>query len=308
MSMKNKLLGGVVLLMAALSLNEVQATSCAVPPTCQQMGYTMKKADCGENLALRCPFALSDDNQVYCSNNNTAGENSDDEIAIGDIVYGDGTISNKAAVNKIPIGIVFDVQNRLAVALTDIGKDGNPVKNDIPITDPSMQTRMPWGCGDCDVPGLENCLLIYGTESSIMEDRNCGADGRKNTTAILSSNCSGTAYAAVACNKYEPKGCTQDFCKKTKWFLPSIRELANLKDAHEQIKITMSFFNSSIVYAEAMDSGQETFWSSTEGRYSNTQDNVFAWYVYFHNPSNSEYFGAANSKEFSHRVRPVVKF
>ena len=68
MNKKCKQMMGAVLLMASFSQSgSALATSCAVPPTCEQLGYKMKVDDCGENPVLRCPFALSDDNQVYCT-------------------------------------------------------------------------------------------------------------------------------------------------------------------------------------------------------------------------------------------------
>ena len=49
-------------------------------------------------------------------------------IKVGSIVYGDGTISNEVLSSKTPVGVVFDVENRLAVALTDVKNDGSPGK------------------------------------------------------------------------------------------------------------------------------------------------------------------------------------
>ncbi|MCX4349430.1 MAG: hypothetical protein OSJ76_06585, partial [Alphaproteobacteria bacterium] len=139
---------GIKLLFMALVLKmsliiPAQATTCAVPPTCKQMGYTMKKADCGGNPVLRCPFALSDDNQVFCG---AAAENTSQVVSIGAIVYGDGTVASGVVTGKTPIGVVFDTANRLAVALTDVKKDGT-----------AGSERMPWSSSSCDTPGLQNC-------------------------------------------------------------------------------------------------------------------------------------------------------
>ena len=38
------------------------------------------------------------------------------------VLYGDGTVSKEIITGKTPIGIVFDTDNRLAVALTDVKK------------------------------------------------------------------------------------------------------------------------------------------------------------------------------------------
>jgi len=192
---KNGLLAGAALMMAAFSFNEAQATSCAVPPTCAQLGYTMKKADCGEMPIMRCPFALTDDNQVYCEGTV--------KLAALPILYGDGTVSKKIISGKTPIGVVFDEANRLAVALIEM-------------------VKLDWSNNEYDIPSLVNC-----TDSNTVIS--CEVNGRANTDKILAcgSGCGGTP-AAEACNNYEPTGCTADFCKKTKWFLPSMRDLNNI--------------------------------------------------------------------------------
>ena len=89
MNKKCKQMMGAVLLMASFSQSgSALATSCAVPPTCEQLGYKMKVDDCGENPVLRCPFALSDDNQVYCT------ESAQNQVvSVGAILYGDGTVA-----------------------------------------------------------------------------------------------------------------------------------------------------------------------------------------------------------------------
>ena len=110
MNKKCKQMMGAVLLMASFSQSgSALATSCAVPPTCEQLGYKMKVDDCGENPVLRCPFALSDDNQVYCT------ESAQNQVvSVGAILYGDGTVASGLVTGKTPIGIVFDTSGRCA--------------------------------------------------------------------------------------------------------------------------------------------------------------------------------------------------
>ena len=276
---------GIKLLFMALVLKmsliiPAQATTCAVPPTCQQMGYTMKKADCGENPVLRCPFALSDDNQVFCG---AVAENTSQVVSIGAIVYGDGTVASGVVTGKTPIGVVFDTANRLAVALTDVKKDGT-----------AGSERMPWSSSSCDTPGLQNCTateIPYGTNLTPIT---CGVDGRLNTNAILASSCNGTTYAATATNNYQPTGCAKDFCKKTKWFLPSMRDLQNIYLQKTQIDASLTLLKG----YSATTVKNDYYWSSTEN------GNSVAWLFGMSNGSRDS--SIKNLSNYS--VRPVLAF
>jgi len=271
MKMTNKLLAGAALMMAAFSFNQAQATSCAVPPTCTQLGYTMKKADCGEYPVMRCPFALTDDNQVFCQKSV--------KLTALPILYGDGTVSKKVISGKTPIGFVFDETNRLAVALTDVKADGTA----------GSQT-MKWSDEQIDTP-LENCKK---------ENLNsCGTDGRKNTDTLLKIT-TGTYYAAQAVNKYEPSGCTVSLCKKGKWFLPSVRDLENIKAIDNRIEMTSMLFNV-LGIASEWEGGSwsgNTYWSSNE-----TEKKEEAWVLQMVNN-----YAVNTPKDQNRYVRPVVKY
>jgi len=276
---------GIKLLFMALVLKmsliiPAQATTCAVPPTCKQMGYTMKKADCGGNPVLRCPFALSDDNQVFCG---AAAENTSQVVSIGAIVYGDGTVASGVVTDKTPIGVVFDTANRLAVALTDVKKDGT-----------AGSEYMYWSSSYCDTPGLQNCTTTEIPTGTNLTPITCGVDGRLNTNAILASTCNGTTYAATATNNYQPAGCTKDFCKKNKWFLPSIRDLQNIYLQKTQIDASLTLLNSN----GATTIGSKYYWSSTE------YGNNYAWLFYMNYGYRGNYF-KYNSNGY---VRPVLAF
>ena len=269
MNKKCKQMMGAVLLMASFSQSgSALATSCAVPPTCEQLGYKMKVDDCGENPVLRCPFALSDDNQVYCT------ESAQNQVvSVGAILYGDGTVASGLVTGKTPIGIVFDTANRLAVALTDINSSGS-----------AGSSTMMWATGYYDIPTLGNCTDLT----------TCGVDGRANTTAILNcgSSC-GTTPAATATNSYEPSGCSKDFCKKTKWFLPSMRDLITLYNAKSYVNASLSLTASS--GAEPLS--ESRYWSSTE------YGSLYVWGV-----DISDGAELGSDKGSYALVRPVVKY
>ena len=271
MNKKCKQMMGAVLLMASFSQSgSALATSCAVPPTCEQLGYKMKVDDCGENPVLRCPFALSDDNQVYCT------ESAQNQVvSVGAILYGDGTVASGLVTGKTPIGIVFDTANRLAVALTDINSSGS-----------AGSSTMMWATGYYDIPTLGNCTDLT----------TCGVDGRANTTAILNcgSSC-GTTPAATATNSYEPSGCSKDFCKKTKWFLPSMRDLITLYNAKSYVNASLSLTASS----GATTLTESYYWSSTE------YDNYDAWKLRM---SDCSRYSSIKYYITNLYVRPVVKY
>ena len=88
-----------------------QAATCAVAPTCEQLGYVQSSSDCaGAKNILKCPFDLS---KLYCSKASA-------EVKVGSILYGDGSVSDGYEAGKTPIGVVFDAENRLAIALRDV--------------------------------------------------------------------------------------------------------------------------------------------------------------------------------------------
>ena len=55
-------LGATLLLTTAFSVTEGWTQTCAIPPTCESLGYTMSEADC-EGAVIKCPF---DTTKVYC--------------------------------------------------------------------------------------------------------------------------------------------------------------------------------------------------------------------------------------------------
>jgi len=283
MKMKNNLLAGAALMMAAFSFNEAQATSCAVPPTCAQLGYVLKADDCKGFYMMRCPFALTDDNQVFCHHALKR------ELVTGKILYGDGTVSKELISGKTPIGVVFDETNRLAVALTDVKKDGS-----------AGSEGMLWAGGKTryDIPNLENCAMrgSGSTEFDLTALISCTPDGRANTDKILACGdaCGGTP-AATACNLYKPSGCSAAFCGQGKWFLPSMKEFSKIFETKAVIDDTLTFLQ---------EYGATKFSSSYWG--SNERSESEAWWVYpiAYNTSLKYATSTGNLRQ----VRPIVKY
>ena len=272
---KNIIAGAMLSLGAAFSFSEVQAQTCVMPPSCEELGYKQTEADCkGLDVVLKCPTDMS---KMAC-----LGSSVSQDVSLGSILYGDGTVASGLIAGKKPIGIVFDVINRLALALTDVKQDGS-----------AGSGTMPWSSGYCDTPNLENC-----TDWSTIPI-SCGLDGRANTDAILASTCNGTTYAANAVNAYQTSNCSADFCQKGKWFLPSMRDLNTIYSFKSVINNSLTLLVS--IGASKLAGSELTsifYWSST--RYGNS----YPWYLHMDRGtgySNVLYNG-------SYYVRPVVKF
>ena len=258
------ILGGV--LGAFFSTSAIAALNCTASPDCASLGYTMSAADCTDGVKVACP---TDTSKVFCKTVQPV------TCIVGSILGGDQfCYKDKLPDGVKPVGIVFDTTNKLAVALTDINSSGS-----------AGSSTMMWATGYYDIPTLGNCTDLT----------TCGVDGRANTTAILNcgSSC-GTTPAATATNSYEPSGCSKDFCKKTKWFLPSMRDLITLYNAKSYVNASLSLTASS----GAKTLTESYYWSSTEyGSYN-------AWGVRMSGGVRTN-----DTKNNTNRyVRPVVKY
>ncbi len=249
------------------STSAIAALNCTASPDCASLGYTMTAADCADGVKVACP---TDPTKVFCK----AGVQPA-TCVVGAILGGDQLCyKDKLPDNVKPVGIVFDTTNKLAVALTDINSSGS-----------AGSSTMIWSANYYDIPALGNCTDLT----------TCGVDGRVNTTAILNcgSSC-GTTPAATATNSYEPSGCSKDFCKKTKWFLPSMRDLITLYDAKSYVNASLSLTASS----GATTLTESYYWSSTEF------SSDYAWILNVHSGFRGSYGKSYNNIY----VRPVVKY
>ena len=247
---------------------------CIAEPDCSSLGYSMNTTDCSGLDTIKCPFDIS---KVFCEKEQLV--KTCDKI--GDILYGDGTCAvnaTKLVPDLVPVGVVFDTTNRLAIALTDVASDGS-----------AKTASMYWSSSSGDMPNLENC-----TNSNTVITT-CGTDGRANTDAILASTNNGTTYAANAVNRYQVSGCSKDFCKQGNWFLPSLRDLYTICNNLMAVNSTLSLLSSR--GASQLKSG--AYWSSTE------HSSYYAWYGSMSSCSMS----FSSYKYYSYNyVRPVVKF
>lgn len=197
------------------------------------------------------------------------------ELTHAPILYGDGTVSKEILAGKTPVGIVVDESKRLAVALTDVKKNGS-AGSEVMIFSQSYK---------CDL-SLTNC------SNSNLET--CDIDGRANTNVILSATC-GASYEAVnAVNNYLPSGCSANFCKKNKWYLPSVKELMFLGSNWYEVDLALSRIKS-VSTAQLVENN--SYWSSNE-TYNNPD-----WVWLYGNGGAS-----SNGKSANYFVRPFVKY
>ena len=268
-----KICGLAVLGLVCLG-TDCQAMDCTQVSDCATLGYTKSASDCNGKSTVKCPF---DTSKVMCS-----GSAASQNITVGAILYGDGSVSNGLVLDKTPIGVVFDPDNRLALALTDVLKGGEP-----------GYIRMAWMTNEeCDIPNLENCT----DETKVLTS--CGVDGRANTDALLAADggsCAGNIIAAKAASSYVNLSCSKDFCKKGKWFLPSLRDLNNIYKAKETLQDTLTM----LIPLGASLLRSEKYWSSTEF------SAAFAWKLGIDDGS-VDY--VRKYELFLYNVRPVVKY
>ncbi len=227
----NLIFSGVLLLL--VSSAKSMASNCVSSPTCASMGYTKSATDCKDKIAVKCP---TDSTKVFCEDETST------QTPLS-ILYGDGTVSKNIVSGKMPIGIVYDEANKLAVSLTDVKKDGT-----------AGSETMSWGAGYlgkvggfCTFTAEKDCETLNASGSY------CAPDSQKNTQSILSTTqiitdgygtkyiCKDYPYAAIGSQNYTPSGCSKEFCSKTKWFVPSMQELQKIYSQKDTIN---SVFNS----------------------------------------------------------------
>ena len=162
-------------------------------------------------------------------------------MKVGDILYSDKSFSAGVLSGKKAIGVIFDADNRLAIALD--------------------QTSLYWSTERVDIPVLGNCNVAFS----------CSTNGKQNTAAIIdyatSSGKAGQYPAAEYCTSYKPSTVYQDedWYGAGQWFLPSMKELKTLYNSMEVV-------NASLQRVNATTLSSSHYWSSTE------EDDNNAWW------------------------------
>ena len=165
------------------------AIDCAVPPTCDELGFAYSSTECDGQSTLKCPF---DQTKVFCGEPVLPAAVV--TCTVGSVLYNDLKCYDKAPSGKTALGVVFDTSKRLAIIY---GAGANNIA---------------WGEYGTDIPGLDNCTIST-----------CDTDGKSNTQKIVAALGESSDYAAGLCYTLTHGG-----LPKGSWFLPSAKELETL--------------------------------------------------------------------------------
>ena len=190
--------------------SSVAEAACIQTPTCSSLGYTSTSSCTG---GTKCPFGnywnctageikteltnkITELEKIIEEIKQNSSSNSDilSNCKIGDILYSDKSCDPNVIASKIPIGVVFDRANKLAIGLEQFSES--------------------WAIGDFDVPGLSN---ITSSSAAIADWQ-----GKNNTRLVLecckANGKSCTAFEYV--NSYKTAG-----TQAGDWYLPALGEL-----------------------------------------------------------------------------------
>ncbi len=289
MMKKNLLIAGAMLLiLTAFSVNKVQAQTCVMPPSCEDLGYTMSSTDCASaEKILKCPH---DQSKMFCLTMAEIDPGSSGNA--GDILYEDHTTRADYVymTDNRAIGVVFDPVNRLAIALDEIRTywaEGFIYNY--------LQGGFSKDAENNDIPGLMNC-----TDNVLT----CGKSGKENTAIIMAfqtkiqnsdANNKNTIYyfAANYCYTYQPSSVSsvKSWFAAGQWFLPNIAELNILYQNKDKVNAALQKLN-----RRALQS--DYYWSSTEF------SGYDAWRLRMYNGST----GINGKNANGNYVRPVLAF
>ena len=233
---------GASLALAAFSFitpSHVQAQTCITPPSCESLGYTMTEADCEGYNFLKCPF---DTSKIFCASATEVGKMTQCDN-VGDILYSDKTCSSGPISGKVAIGVVFDTEKRLAIALE--------------------QSEARWSDSYFDIPNLTN----YATAPT------ADFNGKSNTKIIVdyckanNESCPAAEYAY----NYRTEG-----TETGDWYLPAGGELQSIYDNRVKLNETLQTLGKTLFEISPSD-------SPINGTYRSSSENLsnYAWYLCF---------------------------
>ena len=186
------------------------AIDCAVPPTCDELGYVMNPDECATDDVLKCPF---DDGKVFCFRKGPPGEAG--VCKVGSVLYNDLKCYDTPPADKTAIAVVFDALNQLAISIVQY----------------SNSFWGPWGT---DIASLVNCgKYEYGS---------CGTNGKNNTQKIV-EELGVDSTAAGMCYQSRIGGLAEG-----SWFLPSAKELITLISAREVVNTALNTIGGTTVF------------------------------------------------------------
>ena len=205
----------------------VWAQTCATPPTCESLGYTLTASQCTGRTVLKCPL---DTSKIFCVSAAEAGETTECSN-VGDILYSDMSCSTAPISGKVAIGVVASPTRGLAIALEE--------------------GRAQWSDINFDIPNLTN------NEDAPTAD----FSGKSNTKTIVdyckanNKSCTAAEYAY----NYRTVG-----TETGDWYLPSGGELQSIYDNKDKLNATLQALGTTQFNATNISSSH--YWSSSEYR------------------------------------------
>lgn len=99
--------GAALFLLPHTALGQTSDITCTAAPDCASLGYTKSVDQCPDG-GMKCPF---DSSKMFCVSAGNMDFVFKNKIAVGHIVYSDGTTSASYNSKKLPIGIVVYVHH-----------------------------------------------------------------------------------------------------------------------------------------------------------------------------------------------------
>ena len=203
----------------------VWAQTCATPPTCESLGYTLTASQCTGRTVLKCPL---DTSKIFCVSAAEAGETTECSN-VGDILYSDMSCSTAPISGKVAIGVVASPIRGLAIALEE--------------------GRAEWADSNFDIPNLTNNEYAPTADFS----------GKSNTKTIVdyckanNARCPAAEYAY----NYRTVG-----TETGDWYLPAAGELQSIYNNRVKLNATLKALGKTPFNTTGSASG--SYWSSSE--------------------------------------------
>ena len=226
----------------ALGLSGAAEAACIQTPTCSSLGYTSTSSCTG---GTKCPFGnywncdsvnkiteltnkITELEKIIEEIKQNSSSNSDilSNCQVGYILYSDKTCNTNVVASKTPIGVIFDITNKLAIGLEE--------------------ARKYWSSDYFDVPGLSNITSTLTVK---------GDWQGKNNTKIVLEYCKANGKSCPAfeyVNSYKTEG-----TQAGDWYLPAFGELSAIYDNKDVL-------NTALEQIGKIKFGTNSYWSSSE--------------------------------------------
>ena len=237
--------------LAVFGLSGVAEAACIQTPTCSSLGYTSTSSCTG---GTKCPFGnywnctaseikteltnkITELEKIIEEIKQNSSSNSDilSNCQVGDILYSDKSCNTNVVASKTPIGVIFDVTNKLAIGLEESGRY--------------------WSDDYFDVPGLSNITSSWAATVDWQ--------GKNNTRVVL-EYCKANGKSCPAfeyVNSYKTEGTNAG-----DWYLPAMGELYAIYGNKDVLNITLGKIGGtklevSFIYWSSSEHSRDNAWN-----------------------------------------------